>query len=237
MKIAIVGDATPSRTRLEKLLHQCGYETLSVRSIEEATTTFSQKRPDAIFSFYHLPDGTVLDLLSEVRAEHAPPIVVVNDVGGSRLASTAIAQGAFDFLSIPFDPQEVEDCARRATSGSKEGKSEAAGRIGIEWRGGILILSFPEEMAYEDANHLSQFLETEQPEPERGLILDLTKTRYLASSGIGALFLLYDRFPSLHDRLIIAGANPQVTHVLRLSGASGFFRFAPSRDEAFRHFC
>jgi len=63
----------------------------------------------------NLPDGSGLDLLKEVAARSRPPLVIVITAHGSeRLAIDAIRAGAYEYLSKPFEIDELRLLVRNA---------------------------------------------------------------------------------------------------------------------------
>lgn len=64
---------------------------------------------------YKLPDASGLDLLREWRARDADAlIVIVTAFASLDTAVSATKNGAFDFLSKPFTPEELESVVRKA---------------------------------------------------------------------------------------------------------------------------
>jgi signal transduction histidine kinase len=64
---------------------------------------------------YRLPDANGLDLVRELRSrDEDAPIVVITAFASLDVAVTATKNGAFDFLSKPFTPEELEAVVRKA---------------------------------------------------------------------------------------------------------------------------
>lgn len=68
------------------------------------------------------------------------------------------------------------------------------------------------------------------------IVINLGKTRYLASSAIGCLIGGYTTAIKNGGRLVLAAAPLQVTEVLQLIGLGNVLRFAPSEDAAIGEF-
>lgn len=65
---------------------------------------------------YKLPDGTGLDLLREIREQRMDLLVImVTAFASLEVAVSATRNGAFDFLSKPFAPEELESVVTKAT--------------------------------------------------------------------------------------------------------------------------
>jgi len=70
--------------------------------------------------------------------------------------------------------------------------------------------------------------------PSRRVVLDMTKVRFLDSSGLGALvFAMKHVAPG--RRLELAGLSAPVDRVLRLTRMDTVFRIHPSLDTGLRH--
>ena len=68
------------------------------------------------------------------------------------------------------------------------------------------------------------------------LVINLEKTRYVSSSGIGCLVGGFTTAIKNRGRLVVAAAPLQVMEVLNLIGLSGVFRFAKDEKSALDHF-
>lgn len=68
------------------------------------------------------------------------------------------------------------------------------------------------------------------------IVINLGKTRYLASSAIGCLIGGYTTAVKNGGRLVLAAAPLQVTEVLHLIGLGSVLRFAPDEEAALAQF-
>lgn len=230
-ELLVLGPAGLDRDRLIRLIGVSGADARAADSLEMGLHLVDQRLVSGILSFYEWPEGSAQELVKALAAyDYPPPVVVVHDFAQSHEAAQAMGEGAFDFLPMPFDPTEVAACVRRTLRASEA--QEMEGEVRFEAADGVLVLIFPEEMSYEDATALNNLIADGLPMPEKGAVLDLTDSRYFSSNGISSLFLLRDYYEELTERLIIAGASPQIHHVLRLAGVDRFFRFEADVDEA-----
>ncbi len=91
------------------------FETQSASRAEEARRLWSQTPFDLYLVDYRLPDANGLDLVRELRSrDEDAPIVVITAFASLDVAVTATKNGAFDFLSKPFTPEELEAVVRKA---------------------------------------------------------------------------------------------------------------------------
>ncbi len=89
----------------------------SARRFLEAT------RPDVVLLDIALPDGSGMDLLTELQSEFNPPqVIVMTAHGTSNMAVQAIAVGASDFLTKPFDAARLQVTLDNALSRRQLGR-------------------------------------------------------------------------------------------------------------------
>jgi two-component system catabolic regulation response regulator CreB len=91
------------------LLEQLGITVQTARSLAEARRVLAQRQPDGVLLDLHLPDGSGLDLLRELRA--APetrtlPIVVITGEGDDRVLDEVERMGGL-VLAKPFSPTKL----------------------------------------------------------------------------------------------------------------------------------
>lgn len=63
-------------------------------------------------------------------------------------------------------------------------------------------------------------------------ILELSRLRYIDSSGIGALIHIYTQQKKTGRRMLFVGFSPQVERVLGYTSLTGFFPTCPTLDTA-----
>lgn len=91
------------------------FDTATAATAAEARRAWTAWNYDLFLLDYKLPDGSGLDLLRELRARDPDALVIVITAFASLdVAVTATKNGAFDFLSKPFTPEELESVVRKA---------------------------------------------------------------------------------------------------------------------------
>lgn len=107
-KILIIEDDVSFCMMLEKFLTRNGYEISTAFLGEEAKKYIEKKSFDLILTDLRLPDYDGLLLLSELKKQY-PQIPVILMTGYSEVTSAvkAIKNGASDYISKPFNPEEV----------------------------------------------------------------------------------------------------------------------------------
>jgi putative two-component system response regulator len=110
-RILIVDDSPENVELLERLLGRAGFEQIvSTSDPQEAVPLFEQVAPDIVLLDLHMPFIDGFQVLQEIRARtpdvFVPIIVLTGDQSG-HIKARALATGANDFLTKPFDRMEV----------------------------------------------------------------------------------------------------------------------------------
>jgi DNA-binding NtrC family response regulator len=114
-RILIVDDERSMRRILSSNLAQDGHIVVEAAGVVEATACLSSNRFDAVITDQKMPDGEGLDVLARVREmDSALAVVFLTAFATVELAVESMRQGAFDFVTKPFQPDVVRATARRA---------------------------------------------------------------------------------------------------------------------------
>ncbi len=101
--------------RLPDLGLEAGFSTDTAGTMAAARELLGRERYDLVILDYKLPDGSGLDLLREIRASRLDLLVIMITAFASlEVAVSATRNGAFDFLSKPFGPEELESVVTKA---------------------------------------------------------------------------------------------------------------------------
>src|ERR1700686_3557708 len=97
--VLLVDDNATARLAVQKVLQADGYAVAEAGTCRAALEQFRNLRPDAVVVSCRLPDGTALDLLSDVKARDiGTPCIVLAEFETLPLAVEAIQTGAEQFL-------------------------------------------------------------------------------------------------------------------------------------------
>jgi putative two-component system response regulator len=108
--ILVVDDERPNRELLVRLLSRHGYSVESVGDGEAALRTVEDTHPDLVLLDVELPGLGGFDVCREIKQRPATrliPIVLVTGLHGREHKIKGIQVGADDFLSKPFDQEEL----------------------------------------------------------------------------------------------------------------------------------
>ena len=102
--------------RLPHIDSEVSFECILAESIAEARAKLAGDRFDLLLLDYKLPDGTGLELLREIQEQKMDLLVIMITAFASlEVAVSATRNGAFDFLSKPFAPEELESIVTKAS--------------------------------------------------------------------------------------------------------------------------
>lgn len=101
--VCIVDDDEAIRESLRLLLYANGFNTIAYRSADDFLADPNPPRFDCMLLDIRMPGTDGLELFALLRQKHVPwPVVFITGHGDIPLAVAAIKQGAFDFLTKPF---------------------------------------------------------------------------------------------------------------------------------------
>ncbi|HJQ33259.1 MAG TPA: sigma-54 dependent transcriptional regulator [Pyrinomonadaceae bacterium] len=114
-RVLVVDDEEAARYGMRRALGVGDYELEEAGSVEEARTVVSARRPDLMLLDVNLPGVSGLEYLRELAgAEDAPLVVMVTAYGSERVAVEAIKSGAYDYLSKPFEIDDLRLVVKNA---------------------------------------------------------------------------------------------------------------------------
>ena len=107
----VVDDDADLRSLLEDLLKGEGYRVRHAPTGAEALEAVETERPDLVMMDVKLPDQDGLAVLKRLKQAHAElEVIVMTAFGGSSTAIKAMEQGAYDYVTKPF---EIDDLLPR----------------------------------------------------------------------------------------------------------------------------
>jgi DNA-binding NtrC family response regulator len=114
-KVLIVDDDLGVRESLRMVLKD-QYEPLLVASGEEALAAIAEARPNVVLLDVLMPGLDGLEVLERIKAEDQQmPVVMLTATKTVKTAVTAMKLGAFDYVTKPFDVEELRIIIERAT--------------------------------------------------------------------------------------------------------------------------
>jgi DNA-binding NtrC family response regulator len=118
-RILIVDDEPHMRRILASNLRLDQHEIMEAGGVEEARACIGGNDFDVVFTDQKMPDGEGLQVMAAVRENDSTvPVILLTALASIELAVEAMRQGAFDFLTKPFQPEVVRAAAKRAADHS-----------------------------------------------------------------------------------------------------------------------
>ena len=111
-KILVIEDEKSISHFISTVLNNNGYEAMQAQTGEEALSMISSHCPDLVILDLGLPDMDGLDILRSLRSWSSLPVVVVSARSHERDKVAALDLGADDYLTKPFEPEELLACIR-----------------------------------------------------------------------------------------------------------------------------
>lgn len=115
-RLMVVDDEEASRYGMRRALDSFGCEIAEAESVESACSLMETKPPDLLLLDVNLPGTSGLEFLSELRAKDSvvPLVIIITAHGSERMAVEAIKLGAHDYLSKPFELDELRLVVKNA---------------------------------------------------------------------------------------------------------------------------
>src|SRR5436190_7389066 len=112
----IVDDEEAARYGMRRALTTLGYNICEAGSAEAARVLLKQQEPDLLLLDVNLPGMSGLDFLRELKSANgnAPLVIIVTAHGSERMAVEAVKAGAHDYLSKPFEVDDLRLVVKNA---------------------------------------------------------------------------------------------------------------------------
>jgi two-component system, NtrC family, response regulator AtoC len=114
-KILVIDDEKLIRWTLEQHLVKEGYEVVTADSAEKGLQFIADETPDIILLDNRLPEMTGLELLEKLNvSERGLMVIMITAYGIVETAVRAMKLGAYDYISKPFNLDEITFVIRKA---------------------------------------------------------------------------------------------------------------------------
>ena len=121
--VLIVDDDRNIRTVLKGMLEESGFSVMTSHDVEEALPVIVEQDLDLVITDLKMPGKSGMDLLAEsLRMKPAVPVLMISAFGDVEAAVSAIKRGAYDFITKPFDEDELLNVIKKALSESRKNR-------------------------------------------------------------------------------------------------------------------
>lgn len=113
--VLVVDDKEMMRDSVAATLRRAGFNVEIANDGASAIDAASRQRPDAVITDMRMPGMTGIELIERLRAvDDDLPVILMTAFGTIETAVKAMKQGAFDYLTKPFEGDELIIVAKRA---------------------------------------------------------------------------------------------------------------------------
>jgi two-component system KDP operon response regulator KdpE len=137
-RILVVDDEPSIRRAVEPLLRSRGYDVEVAATGAEALAVVARQRADLIVLDLGLPDLDGLEFCRRVRAQADVSIIVLSARGREQDKVAALDEGADDFVTKPFGPEELLARIRAALRRARTAQPEESGHLRV----GPLVIDY-----------------------------------------------------------------------------------------------
>jgi len=114
--ILVVDDEPGARQSLEVILED-DYQVLTAQSGEEALEIFQKECVDLILLDVHMPEMDGLEVLRRIKEQDEEiDVIMVSALNLARKAVDAIKLGAYDYITKPYEPEDILSTVNRVVS-------------------------------------------------------------------------------------------------------------------------
>lgn len=135
-RVLIVDDEPQIRTLLKATLGRAGYSVVEASNAREALVSKSIDKPDLILLDLGLPDRDGLELVVALAAEPRSAVLVISARDQTEQKVAALDLGADDYVTKPFDTEEllarVRASLRQRLASESERQVVEAGDVSID---------------------------------------------------------------------------------------------------------
>jgi DNA-binding NtrC family response regulator len=119
LRLLVVDDEEASRYGIRRALETFGAEIAEAESAEAARALIGNSKFDVLLLDVNLPGISGLEFLNELQTEsdsaaEAPLVIIVTAHGSERLAVQAVKSGAYDYISKPFELDDLRLVVKNA---------------------------------------------------------------------------------------------------------------------------
>ena len=120
LRLLVVDDEEAARYGIKRALEAFGFEVAEAESAESARALMRDGKFDLLLLDVNLPGISGLEFLKELQTESgdskadAPLVIIITAHGSERLAVQAVKSGAYDYISKPFELDDLRLVVKNA---------------------------------------------------------------------------------------------------------------------------
>ncbi len=130
--VLVVDDKEMMRDSVGATLQRAGFTVMTAEGGAQALASIAAKRPDAVVSDLKMPGMTGTDLLAKIREfDDELPVILMTAFAEVATAVEAMKLGAFDYITKPFQGDELLIAVKRAMSHAMVLRENAVLKAGV----------------------------------------------------------------------------------------------------------
>jgi DNA-binding NtrC family response regulator len=138
--ILVIDDEPGIVDMLSIVFEKEGYRVAKARSCTEGLQLLERLSPDLILTDLRMPDGSGFDILNATRERVPPlPVVMITAYTSTKTAIDALKAGAYDYISKPFDVDELKHVVGKALESKRLAEEVVVLRQKVETAPGALV--------------------------------------------------------------------------------------------------
>ncbi len=107
-KLLVIDDDPLILQCMQLCLPMPQYDVVTAATAKQGIEAFGRHRPDAVLLDLQLPDQTGLGVLGDLRdIDRRIPVILMTGHGTAEVAITAMSGGAFEYVTKPFEPDDI----------------------------------------------------------------------------------------------------------------------------------
>ncbi|OJU61514.1 MAG: two-component system response regulator [Armatimonadetes bacterium 55-13] len=126
--LLLVDDEPNIRRILQVAFEKVGFHVSVAENGQEAIEIFGERQPDCVLTDVTMPGMTGYELLREVKSQSDVPVVIMTAFGTIPQAVQAIRDGAFEYVTKPFDLDQL----KKVVASAMESESAPKAKQGLK---------------------------------------------------------------------------------------------------------
>jgi len=120
IRVLIIEDDQNMRFVLDECLKRQGYRTILAADAEQGVELFAAKLPDLVILDFKIPKGNGLEVLEQIIGQDPEALVIMLTGHATiNLAVESMKKGAYDFVTKPFEVEELMQIVEKAVGRRK----------------------------------------------------------------------------------------------------------------------
>src|SRR6185295_14078031 len=124
-RVLVVDDEKNITFVMQAMLERAGFEAVVFNDSARAMRAIDSEEVQAVVTDLYMPGPGGMEILEYCKKNHPQlPVVIITAYGTIESAVSALKQGAFDFITKPFDQTELLNVVNKAVLTFLEGEKE-----------------------------------------------------------------------------------------------------------------